>query len=833
MRRVAALTGLLILGAISGRALPWQAQGQAADEPPKKAPAVAEKPTPEGVEFFEKKIRPVLVDNCYKCHSPAADKIRGGLALDTRDGLRKGGDKGVVIVPGDPKKSRLIQALHHTGDEVKPMPPKEKLPDQVVADFETWVKMGAPDPREAGTKIAKNEIDIEKGRQFWAFQPPKKVAPPKVKDAAWARSDIDHFLLAAMEAKHLKPVGDADRRTLIRRVYYDLIGLPPSPEDVEAFVNDRSKDAYEKVVDKLLASPQFGERWGRHWLDVARFGESSGKNVNFAYPHAWRYRDWVIKAFNDDLPYDRCVKELLAGDLLPAANEKEKVENQIATGFLAIGPKDHNERSPQQFQMDVADEQIDVTTQAFLAVTVGCARCHDHKFDPIPTKDYYALAGIFRSTETMYGTFRILQNNHPAALIRLDEASGQTKVGEKMTDARKENLKKQLDDLKKERDDAFKNRGAGGVNVNQLVRLNIQMSTVQDQLDNYTSDGEPKQYAMGVRERARAIDSRVFTRGEIDKPGDTVPRGYVQVLSKKPVTIKSGSGRLELAEAIASKDNPLTARVMANRVWLHLFGRGLVESPDNFGAAGQKPSHPDLLDHLALTFMDDGWSVKKLIRRVVLSHAYRLDSRYDAKNHEVDPDNTLVWRMTKKRVDAEALRDGILAVSGQLELTAPKGSPVYRGGGESFIGFGGGFRPGGFGPQQQPVTRSVYLPMIRNQAPEVLALFDFPETSMVTGERPTTTIPAQGLYLLNNPWVIRQSDAAAGKLLAKEVSDAERVKDGYLRFFGRPATEKETKAALDFLEKYEKSLTGANKHRAAWAGLCQAWFASAEFLYVN
>src|SRR5262249_13627651 len=279
--------------------------------------------------------------------------------------------------------------------------------------------------------------------------------------------------------------GDADRRTLIRRVYYDLIGVPPSPEDVEAFVGDKSADAFEKVVDKLLASPQFGERWGRHWLDVPPFRQAPGQNAHFAYPHAWRYRDWVIKAFNDDMPYDRFVKEQLAGDLLPAANEKAKIEAQIATGFLAIGPKDHNERSPQQFQMDVADEQIDVTTQAFLGVTVGCARCHDHKFDPIPTKDYYALAGIFRSTETMYGTFRILQNNHPASLIRLDESSGQVKVGEKMTETRKENLKKQLDDLKKERDDAFKNRGPGGANINQLVRLNIQMSTVQDQLDNY------------------------------------------------------------------------------------------------------------------------------------------------------------------------------------------------------------------------------------------------------------------------------------------------------------------------------------------------------------
>jgi hypothetical protein len=828
MRRVAAFLGLLVLCGI-GSGVP-----AADDNPPKKAPpAAAEKFTPEGIEFFEKKIRPVLVDNCFKCHSAAADKVRGGLSMETRDGMRKGGDKGPAVVPGDLKKSLLIEAIHHTNDRVKPMPPKDKLPDQVIADFETWVKMGAPDPRD-GTKVVKHEIDIEKGRKFWAFQPPVKVEPPKVKDAAWARADIDRFLLAALEAKDLKPVGDADKRTLIRRVYHDLTGLPPSPEEVEAFVNDQSKDAFDKVVDKLLASPQFGERWGRHWLDVARYGESSGKNVNFAYPHAWRYRDYVIAAFNSDKPYDRFIKEQLAGDLLPSANEKEKAEAQIATGFLALGPKDHNERSPLQFAMDVADEQIDVTTQAFLAVTVGCARCHDHKFDPIPQKDYYALSGIFRSTEPLYGTFRIIQNNHPSSLIALGPDSGQPKVGTKLTDERKETLKKQLDDLKKERDELFKNRGMGGGNINQFIRIGIQTATVQDQLNHYTDEGEPKQLAMGVRDRARPADSRVYTRGEIDKPGDEVPRGYVQVLSKKPVTIESGSGRLQLAEAIASRDNPLTARVLANRVWLHLFGRGLVATADNFGAAGQKPSHPELLDYLAITFMDDGWSVKKLIRRVVLSHAYQLDSRHDAKNHEVDPDNTLVWHMAKKRQDGESLRDGMLAVSGQLDLTPPKGSPVYRGGGESFAGFGGGFRPGG-GPPQQPVTRSVYLPVVRNQTPEALALFDFPETSMVIGERPTTTVPAQGLYLLNNPWVIRQSEAAADKLLVKEASAAEHVKDGYLRFFGRLPSDKETKAALNFLEKYEKSLPddAAAKHRSAWSALCQAWFASAEFLYVN
>ena len=809
-------------------------QGAKKEEP--KTPAVTEKaPTAEGVAFFEKKIRPVLIDKCFECHSAKAEKLRGNLYLDTRDGVRKGGTLGPAIVPGNLKESVLIDAINHKHDTLKM--PKMKLPAEVIADFEAWVKMGAPDPRDGTTVRDWKTIDVEKGRQFWAFQSPKKVAAPVVKDTAWAKSDIDRFLLAALEAKTLKPVGDADKRTLLRRTSYDLLGLPPSPEEVEAFVNDNSPDAFEKVVDKLLASPQFGERWGRHWLDVVRFAESSGKTVNFSYPHAWRYRDYVIGAFNSDRAYDRFVKEQLAGDLLRTGTEKEKADAQVATGFLAIGPKDHNERSQLQFAMDIADEQIDVTSQAFLGVTVGCARCHDHKFDPIPQKDYYAMAGIFRSTDTLYGTFRVIQNNHPSTLIRLSAESEQTKFGDKLSNTRRESLEKQLADLKKERDELFKKGGMAGANQNQFIRIGIQTATITNQLEVHEADGTAKQYAMGARDRFNGSDSRVYTRGEIDKPGETAPRGFVQVLSTKPLSIKSGSGRLQLAEAIASRDNPLTARVMANRVWLHLFGHGLVATPDNFGAAGQKPSHPELLDYLAVTFMDDGWSVKKLIRRVVLSRAYQLDSRNDLKNHDIDPDNTLVWRMAKKRQDAEALRDGMLAVSGQIELTPPKGSPVSRGGGETFAG-GFGMRPGGFGPPPQPpATRSVYLPVIRNSTPEALALFDFAESSMVIGERPTTTVPAQGLYLLNNPWVIRQSEASADKLLAKEMSDSDRLKDGYLRFFGRPPSERESKSALGFLERYEKSLPEARgattKRRAAWSALCQAWFASAEFLYVN
>ena len=404
-------------------------------------------PTAEQTAFFEKKIRPVLVDQCYSCHAATAKKMKGGLTLDTRDGLRKGGDSGRAIVGGDPGNSLLIKAIRYHDDKLQ-MPPKQKLADAVIADFEAWVKMVLPDLRSSVVKST-SSISIEEGRKFWAFQMPTKHVTP---GAANGVDEIDRLLQAAREAKGVHPVGEAEPRVLIRRLYFDLIGLPPTPTEVDAFVADPSPTAYSAIVEKLLASPQFGERWGRHWLDVARFGETSGKNVNFNYPNAWRYRDWVIAAFNSDKPYDQFIKEQIAGDLLPAADDKQKAEQTVATGFLAIGPKDHNERNQRQFELDVADEQIDVISQAFLGLTVACARCHDHKYDPIPTRDYYSLAGILRSSETSFGTIRLPQNQHPSTLIRLPADLYASVAADKLsTDQRKE-IEKQIEDAKSERD---------------------------------------------------------------------------------------------------------------------------------------------------------------------------------------------------------------------------------------------------------------------------------------------------------------------------------------------------------------------------------------------
>ncbi len=796
-----------------------------------KQEATAEQPaTAEGIAFFEKKIRPVLIAECFHCHSSEkGNKIRGGLTLDTREGLRKGGDSGPAVVPGRPDRSLLIKAIRHV-DEKLAMPPKKKLDDNIVRDFEQWVRMGAPDPRD-GAKIARAEIDIEKGREHWAFQPVGKPKMPTVKNTDWPRTEVDRFILATLEAKGLSPVEDADRRTWIRRVTFDLLGLPPSVQEVEAFVNDRSEKAYERVVDRLLESPHFGERFGRHWLDVARYAETSGKTVNLNYPHAWRYRDWVIAAFNKDKPYDQFVREQIAGDLLPAASAQQRAENQIATGFLAIGPKAHNERNRLQFEMDVVDEQIDTTTQAILGLTVSCARCHDHKFDPIPQRDYYAMAGIFRATQTCYGTIPIIQNVHPSPLLPLSEDSGQPAGREKLSARERESIVNQLDRLKQRQEELRKEGNLFG--SNQGVFLNIQIQTLRGRLDSYDADGNPKLLAMGVREKSFRGANVVFQRGEIDKPGEVVPRGFVQVLTREPVSITRGSGRLELADWLTAPDNPLTARVMVNRVWSWLFGHGLVGSPDNFGTTGQTPTHPELLDHLATTFVEQGWSVKKLVRYLVLSRTYQLASTHSDTCYEVDPENTLLWRMSKRRLEAEAIRDAILAVSGELELTPPVGSEIGRLG----EGFSNAF--GRLGPIENRVRyRSVYLPVARDLTMDALALFDFADPNVVVGERATTSVPSQSLYLLNNPFVIRSAETMARRLLARPGDDHERIELLYQRCLSRKPTEKEQQLANEFLRSYPKVLEQdgvprLRQRQVTWTALCQAMLGSAEFLYRN
>jgi len=804
-------------------------------------------PTPDQLAFFEKKIRPVLAQKCYKCHAADSEKIKGGLVLDTREGIRAGGDTGHAVVPGSLGESLILNAFRGE-KKMEQMPPKEKLSAEVIADFETWISMGAPDPRDSTTKTAvKKTIDLVAGRSFWAFQPPKASPAPKTKAAEWPRTDADRFVLAALEAKGLKPAVDADKATLIRRVYFDLVGLPPSPEEVSAFLKDKDPNALERVVDKLLATPQFGERWGRHWLDVARYAESTGKERNYTFPEAWRYRDYVIASFNQDKPYDQFVREQIAGDLLPAKNAAERNERIIATGFLAIGTKSLNEKNPEIFRMDVVDDQIDVTSRAVLGLTVSCARCHDHKFDPIPNSDYYALAGIFRSTETLYGTGDgegTAKNRRPSTLVPLvDDDTLATKpvspAAAAAPSGRGAGAGLDSDTLAKARALAAAGKKAEARELLQSLRKNGQniggkaagAGKYGRQAEQVKQEPSKVGLAMGVRD-GRAADCPIYIRGEVEEKGPIAPRGYVTVMATKndPVIDKSQSGRLQLADWLVSKENPLTARVMVNRAWQHLFGEGIVRTEDNFGATGEKPSHPELLDSLALQFMAEGWSVKKLVRSLVLSRTYQLSNAYDQKAFQTDADNYLLWRANERRLDAEAIRDAMLAASGNLDL-APGERSVVAKIGDGYIGRG--IRPEEFNADSR--KRSVYLPIVRDFLPDILGLFDFAEPNLIVASRDVTNVPSQALFMLNSPFVLSQAQSTARRVLAdQDIDDRHRIERAYLLTLARPPSGAELARAQDYLsfgKAGEKGATVASEQE--WTNLCQALFACAEFRYIK
>ena len=805
-------------------------------------------PSAKEIAFFEKKVRPLLVQHCYKCHSSKSKKLKGDLLLDSREGWMNGGESGAVIVPGKPEKSLLIRSISHEDSDLK-MPEKTKLSDEEIRILTHWVAIGAPDPR-TGKVIVKRTFDLEKGREFWAFQPMRNVATPKVKNQNWPQSDIDRFILNRLEAKNLIPVSDADRRTLIRRATFDLLGLPPTPKEVNAFLNDKSPDAFDKVVDRLLASKQFGERWGRHWLDIARYAESTGKTRNYPYPNAWRYRDYVIESFNRDKPYDQFVTEQIAGDLLPSKNSAERHEQLIATGFLALGTKDLNERNLKQFTMDNVDEQIDVMSRSILALSVSCARCHNHKFDPIPTADYYALAGVFRSTELLAGLgskqgggnryrpnllISLGDQNNPKAKAQREHRNKLQGIVDQLAQAQREikqhrKIAQRKDFRNKSQAEKLKFR-----NRNRELQTKIKKLTAQQKKlgNNVSAPGGP--LAMGVRDASNPKDCRVHIRGEIDSLGDEVPRGFIQVASigDSPKIDPKSSGRLELAQWITRKNHPLTARVMTNRIWHHLFGQGLVRTVDNFGLTGEKPSHPELLDHLALKFIELDWSIKKMIRSIMLTRAYRLSSQYDDKNYQSEPDNRLVWRMSQRRIEVEALRDAMLSISGELELQPVKGSEVQK------LSAGSELKNlrDVYSINATSQNRSVYLPILRGHVPPALETFDFADPNLVKGRRDITTVATQALFMMNSPFVMKQSRLAAQGLLRQTgIDDIGRIQLAYQQMFSRPATEAEQQRAMKYIEQSLDKTDGKTQltpKMTAWTLFCQALFASAEFRYLN
>ncbi len=919
----------------------------AASASPAFSAATAE-PTKEQSEFFENKIRPILKENCYKCHSLEENKAKGGLTMDTKTGLLKGGENGAIVVPGDVDKSPMITAIKYLDADLQ-MPPKgEKLTDQQIADLAAWVKMGAPDPRkDDAAKVSKLSGLTDKARSHWAYQPVTKPTPPAVKNTAWPRTTIDQFVLAKLEEKSMFPAPDATKEALLRRATYDLTGLPPTPQEILAFVSDNSPQAFSKVVDRLLASPAYGERWGRHWLDTARYADTIGGDRNLArggdyrYPYAWTYRDWVINSLNKDLPYDQFVMQQIAADKLP----NNDPENLAALGFLTVGERFRS-------MNDIINDRIDVVSKGFLGLTVSCARCHDHMFDPIPTTDYYALHGVFASTvepveKPLLSTQNLQAEDYKRQLAELEQKNrdryyqfagglqeeffnkvdgyllvsqygGKRNASAEDQKARiatqnKYKLERDLlqamsrgaktadsvfgpfrafSQLKAEEFEAkapeivaeIATGGSRKRPYNSLVAaafkdaqpksiedvaviyktlftslepqrkayLDASRKAVEGEVSGFTSEvtqilnhpfdilpasqattpnlrdfqgrlgnqlgGRSNFYfakinelelthptaparAMLVNDAMKAKDSPVFIRGESQSRGAIVPRRFLEVLSpnNKPIPFKEGSGRLELAESIASKSNPLTARVLVNRAWMHHFGEGFIRTPDDLGVQSEAPSHKELLDYLSSYFMEQNWSMKKLHKAIMLSRVYQQSSQTNAKFETMDPENRLLWRANIRRLDFEALRDSLLVFSGKLDRTV-------------------GGKPVNLTDEPYSYRRSVYGYIDRGNLPELMQNFDFSDPDMPNSKRASTIVPQQALFLMNSSMAV---DVARRIVTRPEIAGAAnelgQIIALYRVVFQRAPKPVEIKLAMEFvsLEARNQPTTSPAQEKAA------------------
>jgi cell division protein FtsB len=785
--------------------------------------------------FFESKVRPILVNRCGECHGEK--KQKSSLQLTTRAGALKGGEHGPVLVPGDAARSRLIQAVRRDGELKMPPGDENKLSGVEVEVLAKWVAQGAPWPED------RSVADAADATKHWAFQPVRKVAPPRVQDTSWSHGPIDRFILAKLEEKRLTPASDADKRVLLRRLTFDLTGLPPSPEEVEAFQRDDSPAAIERVVDRLLASRQFGERWGRHWLDVARYADSNGSDENFTYYDAWRFRNYVIEAFHKDKPFDQFVREQIAGDLLPAAGQAQRDEQITGTGFLVVGPKIIGGGDKEQSRMDAVDEQIDTVGKAFLGLTLGCARCHDHKFDPIPTTDYYALAGIFDSTQTVHGQLLHRKDLSGWNLRPLGPDGDRLYADWKAYDDKLEDLKKQraklqtqLADLKKKAKAADKESEEAAAAQQEIEKLEESSKSLAAEIKQLSDNPPPKPpLAMAVSDRPAIADTWVRVRGDAHRRGAIVPRGFVRAVghvARSEIPARQ-SGRLELAEWLVDPANPLTARVAVNRIWHHLFGAGLVRTVDDFGHQGEPPSHPDLLDYLAARFVAVDWSVKRMIREIVLSHTYQLSATHRDEAFRVDPENRLLGRTNRRRLDVESLRDSLLAISGQLDLSPAEATASH-------------LPDQATGVNDKPHKpfesrrRSIYLPVIRNDLRPEFTLFDFADPQTVSGRRSQTTVAPQALFLLNSDLLRDSARHIAQKLIdrAGRGDEKDLVCAAFLEVFGRAPSAGELRFARAYLADWPPADTNASelgpKPRAeALAALCQALLCSSQFLYLD
>lgn len=757
-------------------------------------------PSPQDIEFFEKKVRPVLAARCYTCHSNRSKTLKGALKVDSREALLAGGDTGPAIVPGKPGESLLIAAIQFTANADYQMPPKGKLPEHEIKALTEWVRRGAPFPGGAATTSqGERKIDFAKARKFWSFVPLEEKALPKTGQAGWPKQRMDHFVLAAMEAKGLSPSQEADRATLLRRLTFDLTGLPPTPDEVTAFIDDNSPQAYEAVVDRLLNSKHFGERWARVWLDLARYTDRTASWL-YSNGQAHLYRDWVVQALNDDTPYDQFVHRQLATDFMPETTAKDFA----ALGFLGLSPSYWKElQLPSEIiKVIVADEweeRIDAVSRTFLGLTVACARCHNHKFDAITMQDYYALAGVFASSRIKERPTIDEELYAPVRAAKAEIVKHEAKVNElrKKKPLPKEEIKTLSDKI---------------AELKKVPRFNTLMApAVVEEALFVERKGKTAQSGTKLVYQPKPQDLHLFLRGNPNRLGDVVPRRFLQVLSPsdQPTPFKTGSGRLELAQAITRDAQSLAARVLVNRIWLAHFGRGLVTTPSNFGQSGERPSHPELLDDLAFRFVADGWSMKKLHREIVLSATYRQSSRDERSRAKRDPDNRWLSRMSRTKLTIEAWRDAMLAVSGELD--------------------------GKLGGPSVDLTdaannrRTIYSTIHRREMSTMLLTHDFPDPTAHSPKRIGTTTTLQGLYALNGPMMLTRSKELATRLLSEELkSDRERVSFAYQLLFARKPSEGEIKLALDFVGD-----TKGEARENSWIQYAHVLLASNEFLYVN
>jgi mono/diheme cytochrome c family protein len=822
---------------------------------PRRAPAEdgnAETPkfTAAQVSFYEKDVLPVLKQHCLKCHGEDPEKLKGSLNLATRRAVLEGGDSGPAVNLEKPGESLLLKAIQYKDADHK-MPPKGKMPGAEIATLEKWVEQGLPVPADrVGARAAKKGVVTEEAKKYWAYQPVKRPPVPAVKDKQWVKTPVDAFVLARLEAKGLKPVRPADRRALIRRATYDLTGLPPSPEEIDAFVTSTDPDAYEKLIDGLLASPHYGEKWGRHWLDVVRYSETNGYERDGPKPFAWRYRDYVIRSFNADKPYTQFVKEQLAGDEVPGYNP----DAVVATGYYRLGLWDDEPADPLQALFDGYDDLVATTGQAFLGTTFNCARCHDHKADPIPQSDYYKLVAFFRDIRP-YSNSRDVRSAFNLSDITPPDRRQEYEAELKKRQARAAEVRKEMaaiEDAVVRTLPAEDQRAAEGPDRPQVVSRKVVPALKGKQKDDYAALRRERvalerKINMPGRELALSVancdrtppPTHVMVRGSPHAPGKEVKPGFPEVLGLPEPTIpapkpgqKSSGRRTVLAEWVASRDNPFTARVFVNRVWQYHFGRGIVPSANDFGKLGEAPTHPELLDWLAGDFMDGGWKLKRLHKLIMMSGVYQLSSQADADDLKADPANSLLWRFNMRRLAGEEVRDSILAVSGSLNLKQFGPSTYPRIPKEVLAGQSVPGQGWPTSPPEEANRRSVYAHVKRSLRVPILVGFDQPDPDSSCPVRYVTTVPTQSLGLLNGEFANEQANAFAQRLQKEKPNDLPAQVARAIRLTtGRAPSAEEVKDDVAFVERLrEKHKLDGPKALAQFCLLC---LNANEFVYLD